>query len=169
MSDKIITAIEQVAPGNGVESSYPERPWFFNGAMPVISRRILESQSLAEIVAARRERYRQWCAALVGRREVQLIHADLDAETCPWAVPVLLRGRKGRDRELRQRGVAFFTFGEEPHASFANAILPDQIRGITQRLINEMICFPVHPQVTPEDIQRSVSSLDAIIGQSAHP
>lgn len=147
----------------GVEITYPEHAWYFDSAMPAISRRILEGQALAGIVEARRERYHQWCTALAEHADLQLIHAELDADTCPWAVPVLLRGRHGRDRELRRRGVSFFTFGETPHALFTAADLPDEIRQLTLRLVNETICFPIHPQVSLGDIQRGVAALDAVI------
>lgn len=153
---------------SAVESSYPEHAWFFASAMPAISRRILEGQALAGMVAARRERYRQWAAALGERAEVQLIHRELDDDTCPWALPILLRGRSGRDRALRSRGVSFFTFGETPHALFAQAALPPAVRERTMQLVNETLCFPIHPQVSRADIEHGVAALDAVIGQGHH-
>lgn len=153
---------------SAVESSYPEHAWFFQAAMPAFSRRILEGQALLGMLAARREHYRQWAAALAGCSEVQLIHPALDEDTCPWALPVLLRGRSGRDRALRSRGVSFFTFGETPHTLFAQAALPAEVRERTMQLINETICFPIHPQVSDADIQHAITALNAVIGQSHH-
>lgn len=163
-----VIATEADQAGSAVESSYAEHAWFFQSAMPAISRRILEGQALVGMMAARRDRYRLWAAALAEHAEVQLIHPDLDDDTCPWAVPVLLRGRSGRDRALRSRGVSFFTFGETPHALFSRASLPPEVRELTMQLINETICFPIHPQVSDADIQCGVAALDAVIGQGHH-
>ncbi len=146
---------------------YPEDPALFNARLPWLCRRVLEHAELADMVHRRRANYRDFAALVPRRPDLQPCYPVLDDDTCPWAYPLRMTGRRGRDQQLRDRGVAFFTFGEFLHPLLDAAALPAAVKDSATRLSTEMICFPVHQQVDSKDFASVCAALEAVIESPA--
>lgn len=129
---------------------YPFVPALSQARMPALAKRILTHSDLPAVVASRRRLFARIAARLAPLREVvaQPFADDLK-EACPWGFPLLIAERAQHDFRLRNRGVPFFTFGEQLHPSVCTELerFPN-----ARRLRDSMLSLPVHQQLREDQV-----------------
>jgi perosamine synthetase len=134
--------------------AYPYDAAAADWAMPRTARGILSRARLAEIAAARRRNYQVLGAMLEFTEEMISVRRELQADTCPWGYPVLLRRRHERDYLIRARGVPLFTFGEVLHPLlFARDASTSRMLETARQLSDSILVFSVHQDLTAAQME----------------
>lgn len=133
--------------------------------LPWLSRHVLETADLQSICGQRRTNYAQMASLIDDSDTTRPVFPTLEPSVCPWAFPVLLTGRAGKDRRLRDRGVPFFTFGEKLHPELEKRTSTDDETYRNAKYLSErMICFSIHQGLAVEEIRSSADTINETLG-----
>jgi hypothetical protein len=143
---------EPAPPENPPDDVFPFDPRLADAGIPLLSRVILHSSDLAAMVATRRRNYQAWMDGLRFGTALRPVFRSLPPSVCPWALPVILEGRREIDLRIRSQGVPLFTFGDVLHgALYRSPPTPGLERA--QFLADNLMCLPVHQNLVPAQIE----------------
>ena len=157
-------ADEQYRPPNPVANFQPKttRPYVL--AMSALSRRVAASAEPARIVERRRLNYSALDQALAGSPGYRKVFDRLPEHACPLFLPIWVADRETLMTALRRRGVETFRFGAVPHPE-----LDAELRVKATPLRDNILCLPVHDQITGRDIEEMARIVRPLLARHALP
>ena len=121
------------------------RPYVFG--MSTLSRRAAASAEPSWIFEQRRRNYLALDNALLGSPGYRRVFGHLSDDVCPLFLPIWVADREPLKSVLQGRGVETFRFGAAPHPR-----LDADMRLETASLRDNILCLPVHQQLTRRDV-----------------
>lgn len=143
-------------------------PALIDASIPWLPRLILASADLQSIAEARRRNYQIFQDGIREGGRVRRVFRELPDDVCPWIFPLILEGRQ-RDRldyQLRDQGVALYTFGSTLHAKVLNCGDADTLQNATF-LAENLVCLSVHQDLAPAEAAASVEKINAFMDSCA--
>ena len=139
----------------------PEMPWhyYYNGqltnrAMSGVTRRILNSCDIGNIINRRRDNFACYLKLLSDISQVQPMFNGLPQGVCPLCFPVVVSNRGQVCRRLKDRSIAAFEWWAGYHRGF----LWDQYPNACF-LKDHVLTLPVHQQLSERHIEYIVHEL----------
>lgn len=130
----------------GPDANLPStRPYVFG--MSTLSRRAAASAEPSWIFEQRRRNYLALDDALLGSPGYRRVFGHLSDDVCPLFLPIWVADREPLKSVLQGRGVETFRFGAVPHPR-----LDVDMRLETASLRDNILCLPVHQQLTRRDV-----------------
>jgi perosamine synthetase len=157
-------ADEQYRPPNPVANFQPKTTRPYALAMSALSRRVAASPEPARIVERRRLNYSALDQALAGSPGYRKIFDRLPEHACPLFLPIWVADRETLMTALRRRGVETFRFGAAPHPE-----LDAELRVEATPLRDNILCLPVHDQITDGDIEEMARIVRPLLARHALP
>jgi len=139
-----------------INKSYPFSKLESLFKLPWLPRKIMHYSNLESIVSIRRKNYKTYSSLLVGHQRFAALKPILEDDVCPWAYPILLEDRHNNDYVLRNKGLLFFTFGEILHPELKGG---DEAFSQAVELSNNLLCLPVHQDLTDAQIKQNCQIL----------
>lgn len=149
------------------ESYYPVDPELAAAAMPAFARRILASSDLRQIAQRRRDNFRLLASAMPRLSPLRPLSVTPGDDGCPWVFPVLLDGRDGLDRRLREAGVPLHTFGIYLHSTLFASGTDERTVADARYLAKQLLCLSIHQDLSPEDMERIIDITRAVLALTA--
>jgi perosamine synthetase len=125
----------------------PTRPYTLG--MSLLSRRAAARADPAGISDRRRRNYLALDKALTGTFGFLKVFDELPASICPLFMPIWVADRETLRSALFRQGVETFRFGAAPHPK-----LNADLRSETAQMRDNILCLPVHDQITDNDIEK---------------
>jgi dTDP-4-amino-4,6-dideoxygalactose transaminase len=114
--------------------------------MSRLSQRLACAVDPASVILNRRLNWIELASRL---RDWRPVFRELGEDVCPLAFPIRVRDRRGLSRELLARGIEPYVFGAFPHPRLEESLSRD-----SRPLRDEILCLPVHQEMTGADIER---------------
>ena len=147
--------------GFGGERSPLESPdHFFYTRIPWFAKFILGKCNLGAIAAHRRRNYTIFDKILVETDQVKKVSPYLPDDVCPWAFPLLVKGRGKYDQVLRSQGVPVYTFGETLHPCVFQA--DPSIQESAIYLSESLLLLPIHQCLTEDTVMHFAEKVNAL-------
>lgn len=145
------------------EDYYPVEPELMHSTIPAYVIKIMENSDLEAVARQRRLNYARFSAQAGLLGAMQPLAPPLSAHSCPWVFPVLLKGRDGIDRKLKTAGVQLHTFGLYLHSALFDK---GDARTVAdaQFLAEHVLCLSVHQDLTEDNIDQAVHTIQHEIG-----
>jgi hypothetical protein len=157
-------ADEQYRPPTPVANFQPKTTRPYALAMSALSRRVAASAEPVRIVERRRRNYSALDQALSGSPGYRKIFDRLPDHACPLFLPIWVADRETLMTALRRRGVETFRFGAVPHPE-----LDAELRQEATPLRDNILCLPVHDQITNGDLDEMVRIVRPLLARHALP
>ena len=122
--------------------------------MSRLSQRLACAVDPASVILNRRLNWIELASRLCDWRPV---FRELGEDVCPLAFPIRVRDRRGLSRELLARGIEPYVFGAFPHPRLEESLSRD-----SRPLRDEILCLPVHQEMTGADIERLCSVMSTL-------
>ena len=127
-----------------------EEPWPYGRGMSRLSLSLIERMNPRAIVERRRENYLR-LRALV---DADAVFDTLPEGCCPLYLPVFVRDRTKVLLRMQSRGVEPFLFGMFHHPTLPVDEFPE-----ARRMREEMLCLPVHHQLSERDLVKIAEAM----------
>jgi len=146
------------------DANFNEPPPPYTLGMSALSQRVAASAEPARIVERRSRNYLALDRALAGSPRYRRIFDRLPQHTCPLFLPIWVADRETLMIALRRRGVDTFRFGVVPHPK-----LDAPLRRGAALLRDNILCLPVHDQITDGDIEEMTRIVRPLLARHALP
>lgn len=143
-----------------VETLYPLNPALSQCRMPWLSRRVIATSNLREMVERRRRNFQVYAGQLAASALWTPLFPSLGVQDCPWVFPGLLERRDQIDIGWRRAGVPLHTFGIVLHPSLwevADSRSASEARWLSERLL----CLAVHQDLDEQQVARACTTIRA--------
>jgi dTDP-4-amino-4,6-dideoxygalactose transaminase len=139
-----------------------QRPQGYARGMSPLSRRVAATAEPAWIVDRRRRNYMALDQALGGSPGYRKVFDCLPEGACPLFLPIRVAERETLMAALRRQGVETFRFGAAPHPTLDGELLHE-----TARLRDDILCLPVHDQITDGDVEQMAKIVRPLLARHA--
>jgi dTDP-4-amino-4,6-dideoxygalactose transaminase len=129
-----------------------------------ISRRVATSADPAAVADQRRANWLALDARLAGSPGYCKVFETLPAGTCPLLLVIRASQRNALFEALQEKGIESFHWGNSIHPNLNPSEFSE-----TSRLRDEIICFPVHQQLTAEQIDRMAETARPLLARYGWP
>lgn len=140
-------------------------PWhyYFNPALQnrrisAFALRPLRSFSVSDVISARRANWHHYRTLLDGVPGVEVLKPELDPETCPLNMPLLVAGRDRVTRDLQARGI-----GATPWWAGFNRNLDWTGQDEAIALKNNVLSLPLHQFLGSAHLEHIVTQLRQVL------
>lgn len=154
------------APGF-VDDPYLFREDLALSRIPALCQWILKYSNWHLIADVRRRNYELLTRVLKDNSLLQKPLPHLPLGVCPWAYPVLLRGRTSFEHQLRERGVPLFTFGELLHPLLDHA--DERTRRDAHELSHQLLMLPIHQNLSSDEVTRYAETINQFLASAEGP
>ena len=127
-----------------------EGPWQYGRGMSRYSLSLIERMDPRAIVERRRENYLRLRALI----DADAVFDTLPVGCCPLYLPVFVRDRTKVLLRMQSRGVEPFLFGMFHHPTLPVDEFPE-----AKKMREEMLCLPVHHQLSERDLVKIAEAL----------
>ena len=136
-----------------VNTGIPEKE-FYDAGMSRLSQRIASQADPSRILEARRSNW----SCLAAQVKAPLVFPSLMEGTCPLFLPIWVAERAKVIARLAGFGIETYVFGEFPHPTLPLDEYPE-----TGRMRDNILCLPIHQQLTAADLRRVAAALEGAL------
>lgn len=123
-----------------------------------LTRRLMQGADLERIAAARRRNYRQWIDAVAGLAGVQAMRPQLEEDTVPYMVPLLLDEAEPAFSQLKAAGLPIWRWDEQV-ASRCPVAADYRLR---------LLHLPCHESLSSDALSWMSDTLSQVLRRGAH-
>lgn len=131
------------------------------GGWSALSSVLAAGSSPESVVRHRRENYLRLDRLLLGVPGYRPVFPALAPGVCPLFLPIWMDPRGPAMQWLRDQGIETFRFGAVPHRLLDLAAFPD-----AARLRDQILCLPVHQQLSEASVERIAERVQAYLAQT---
>jgi len=128
-----------------------------------VSRWLLKHSDVSAVIKKRRDNYLYLQKELRDLPGIELLHRELDADTCPWVMPIFFKGLPNAHFLLRKDGIPAVTWGGVRPQNFDSKQFP-----VADFLYDNLVFLPIHQNLSLSALRKIVSCV-ASIGASQKP
>jgi perosamine synthetase len=133
-------------------------PWHAPRGISQLSLAMIERFDPVQIVARRRRNYERLDAMLRDAAGYRPVAASLPEECCPLYLPIFINKRHDAFVKLFAARVEPFIFGMFHHPSMQIDAFPE-----SRRMRDEILCLPIHQDLSDADIDRIAKLVRAVL------
>jgi len=145
----------------GYSANFQQTQGYGTG-MSQLSRRVAATAEPARIVDRRRRNYMALDQALEGSPGYRRVFDWLPEGACPLFLPIRVAERETLMAALHREGLETFRFGATPHPTLDGKLLHE-----TARLREDILCLPVHDQITDGDLEQMARIVRPLLARHA--
>lgn len=128
--------------------------------MTGILQRVVAAADPAAIVERRRTNWQALHARLAGSPGYCPVFETLPEGICPLCLVIRASQRNTLDAALNEKGIYSYPWGNFYHPSLNPSEFPDMAR-----MRDEILCLPVHQQLTAEQIERIAATARPLLAK----
>lgn len=127
--------------------------------MSNLSKRIMDGTEIEKVIQKRRQNFCYLLDNIANSHCIIKFYSALPEGTCPLFCPIQIIGKSRRDVQdfFLRYGVQTFVFGEILHSS-----LPKNTFAEAEMLSREILCLPVHQDLSKEDLDHMLAIMKSI-------